>query len=839
MQITTERARTVAVLGPTNTGKTYLALERMLGHANGMIGFPLRLLARENYDRAVALKGARQVALITGEEKIIPPYAKYFFCTVESMPLAKKVEFLAVDEIQMCADPDRGHIFTNRLLHARGVEETMFMGAESIRPFLKSLLEEADFITRPRFSTLTYTGARKIARLPTRSAIVGFAAADVYTIAELIRRQRGGAAIVMGALSPRTRNAQVEMFQNGDVDYLVATDAIGMGLNMDVDHIAFAALEKFDGQRRRQLWPEELAQIAGRAGRHMSDGSFGVTADAGDIPPNIAAQIEEHKFAPIKNIHWRNDVLDFSTPENLIRSLGQQPKRPGLVKMRQAADEQLLTELLRDTDIQSRAQDEDQLHLLWDVCQIPDFRNITTGGHVKLLNQIYSALCDDGGLANEWVGRQVSRIDNTDGGIESLLDRIANIRIWTYISHRADWLAEPGHWQDHTRDIENRLSDALHDRLTQRFVDQRTAVLVKRLQDKEQLRASVSGDGEVLVEGHFVGRLEGFKFSADRTDSELAGKAVTTAAFKALAGEVRRRAAMLATAPAEEFELKPDGRICWRNSTVARLKPSSDALFPAILITTSELLETLDKETIETRLQIWLKEHIGRHLRPLFKARETELTGAMRGLVFQLIEGFGAIDRIEAYKQLKALEKKDYGSLHRLGVKLGRRDIFIPALLRPKPAGLCALLWAIKAGADPIPEPPPPGRVSLPAKDNSPEGFMAAAGYRRIGPLMVRADILERLIGMIRKRAAHGAFIIDAELLNLAGCGAEDFEPLLSDLGYTRKKVEGRVEFVAAKHQKKKTNHANKRTGKKPPGTKKIAIDPNSPFAKLKELVIT
>ena len=702
MQITTERAQIVAVLGPTNTGKTYLALERMLGHSSGMIGFPLRLLARENYDRAVALKGARQVALITGEEKIIPPYAKYFFCTVESMPLARKVAFLAVDEIQMCADADRGHIFTDRLLHARGEEETMFMGSETIRPFLRTLLDSADFITRPRFSTLSYAGARKIVRLPTRSAVVGFSAADVYAIAELIRRQRGGAAIVMGALSPRTRNAQVEMFQNGDVDYLVATDAIGMGLNMDVDHVAFAALEKFDGQRRRELWPEELAQIAGRAGRHMSDGSFGVTADAGEIPPETVNQIEEHSFAPIKNIYWRNGLLDYSSLENLIQSLGLQPERPGLVKVRKAADEQLLTELSRDTGIQSRAQGDNRLRLLWEVCQIPDFRNVTTGGHVKLLNHIFTALCDGESLDKDWVARQVGNIDRTDGGIESLVDRIANIRIWTYISHRADWLEETGHWQERTRDIEDRLSDALHDRLTQRFVDQRTALLVKRLQDRDVLRASVNGDGDVLVEGHFVGQLDGFKFSADRTDSELAGKAVTGAAFKALAGEVRRRANELAGAPDDVFALAEDGRIIWRDSAVARLKASADALSPDIQLTAIDLLETAEKIKIEARLRTWLKDYIGRHLKPLLKAREADLTGAMRGLVFQLVEGFGAINRGEARKQLKALEKKDYGGLHRLGVKLGRRDIFIPALLRPKPAGLSALLWAVKQDLQPI-----------------------------------------------------------------------------------------------------------------------------------------
>ena len=841
MQISTERARIVAVLGPTTTGKTYLALERMLGHESGMIGFPLRLLARENYDRAVALKGEKQVALITGEEKIIPPYAKYFFCTVESMPLAKRVAFLAVDEIQMCADPDRGHIFTDRLLHARGEEETMFMGAESIRPFLQRLIEDADFVTRPRLSTLSYAGSRKIVRLPTRSAVVGFSAADVYTIAELIRRQRGGAAIVMGALSPRTRNAQVEMFQNGDVDYLVATDAIGMGLNMDVDHVAFAALEKFDGQRRRQLWAEELAQIAGRAGRHMSDGTFGVTADSGDIPPEIVAQIEEHQFAPIKNIFWRNGMLDYTSAENLIKSLSQAPDIKGLVKVRGAKDEKMLTDLARDPDIKQRAVDEDSISLLWEICQIPDFRNVASGGHFKLLHHIYRALSEGGVLANDWVARQVSQIDNTDGGIESLVDRIANIRIWTYIAHRVDWLAEPDHWRQRTRDIEDRLSDALHDRLTQRFVDQRTALLVKRLHEKDNLRASVNGDGDVMVEGHFVGRLEGFKFTADRTDSELAGMAVSAAAFKALASEVNRRVHALSSTADADFELAGDGRIMWRDSPLARLKAGADALQPDLQITAIELLETAQKEQMEARLRLWLKNYIGVHLKPLFKLRQANLTGAMRGLAFQLVEGFGAIDRLEARKQLKALEKKDYGGLHRLGVKLGRRDIFIPNLLRPKPAGLCALLWAVKNNVSPIPASLPPGRVSLPFDDSLPDGFVQAAGYRRLGTLMLRADILERLMGMIRKRAAQGGFVIDAELLNLAGCSNDDFEKMLLALDYERTDKEGQIEFAKPDPKKKKNLRGKKHRGKKGAPNrvrKQPEIDPNSPFAKLKELAI-
>jgi len=849
MQISTLEPQVTAVLGPTNTGKTYLAIERLLAHGSGMIGFPLRLLARENYDRAVALKGARQVALITGEEKIIPVHAKYFFCTVESMPVNRPVDFMAIDEIQICADPDRGHIFTDRLLHARGGQETMFMGSEAIRPILKKLVPGIEFITRPRFSTLSYAGSRKIVRLPPRSAVVGFSAADVYAVAELIRRQRGGAAIVMGALSPRTRNAQVEMFQNGDVDYLVATDAIGMGLNMDVDHVAFAALKKFDGTFRRDLRPEELAQIAGRAGRHMSDGTFGVTGDANEIDLDIIEQIENHRFNPIKQIQWRNSSLDFRTFENLIGTLSVRPEEAGLVKMRQANDEKLLVQLARESAVRDRLINPDQIRMLWDVCQIPDFRKQVTGGHTRLLSHIYQSLSDSGRLDPVWMAKEVMRVDQVDGGIESLVDRIANIRIWTYISHRADWLSDPESWQARTRDVENRLSDALHERLTQRFVDQRTAVLVRKLKDKEILQSAVNQEGDVMVEGHFVGRIEGFKFVPDATDRDVAGRTVTAAAYKALANDVQRRAGALLTADKAALELRADGKILWLNAelgfelgqAIATLVPGSDALKPKVKLLSSDLLEGPVRAKIEKHLQAWLDVYVEKNIGPLLKARDRDLTGAVRGLVFQLIEGGGVLNKRQSTKQLKALEKRDYGALHHLGIKIGRREVFFPALLRPKPAGLSALLWAIKNEINPLPKLPPPGRVSLPFEDAIPFEFMQAAGFRRAGALFVRIDILERVLGMLKLRHAKGPFAADAELLNLLGCSAEDAVGVFASLGYEKQKMpktaseaEALVLFAPEKKKRtfKKQHPKNLKSKSKEP---KTSIE-ESPFAKLKEL---
>ncbi|MCH8036346.1 MAG: hypothetical protein IIC53_04390, partial [Proteobacteria bacterium] len=511
-------SRVTAVLGPTNTGKTYLAIERMLGHRSGMIGFPLRLLARENYDRVVAIKGARQVALVTGEEKILPPRARYFLCTVESMPLDRPVAFLGVDEIQLCADPDRGHVFTERLLHARGLEETMFLGAETIRPILRRLVPEAQVITRPRFSTLTYSGACKLTRLPPRSAVVAFSAAEVYAMAELLRRQRGGTAVVLGALSPRTRNAQVAMFEAGEVDYLVATDAIGMGLNLDLDHVAFAKLVKFDGRNVRRLSPAEVGQIAGRAGRHMSDGTFGTTGEVGALEPDLVEAVEAHRFDPLRALYWRNRDLDFRSPRLLLRALERRPPEPELIRVRKADDLTALAALARDPEIAELAGNPGAVRLLWEVCQVPDFQQILSDQHARLLGRIYRFLAaGEERLPEDWVARQIDRIDRSDGDIDTLTARIAHIRTWTYVANRGDWLDDAGHWQERTRAVEDKLSDALHERLTQRFVDRRAATLVRRLRAGDDLLAAVKADGEVVVEGEFVGRLEGFRFRLDGT----------------------------------------------------------------------------------------------------------------------------------------------------------------------------------------------------------------------------------------------------------------------------------------------------------------------------------
>ena len=660
--------RLVAVLGPTNTGKTHLAIERMLGHKSGMIGFPLRLLARENYDRIVKLRGARAVALITGEEKIVPPNPSYFVCTVESMPLDRAVDFLAVDEIQLCADPERGHVFTARLLHARGLAETMFLGADTIKPLMRRLVPEFEHVSRPRFSTLAYTGHKKVTRLPRRSAVVAFAVADVFSLAELIRRQRGGTAVVLGALSPRARNAQVGMFQAGEVDYLVATDAIGMGLNMDLDHVAFARIGKFDGRGPRRLTAAEIAQIAGRAGRHMSDGTFGTTAEQGPLDGEIVEAVETHRFDPLTKLNWRNTRLHFESIDALLQSLDERPSLPGLVQARQADDHRALQALARNRDVTQLAGNRAAVRLLWDVCQIPDFRKVMTDSHTRLLAHIFTHLAGpDERLPTQWIAGQMNNLDRTDGDIDSLMARIAHIRTWTYITHRSDWVDGATSWQEQARGIEDRLSDALHERITQRFVDRRSAFLVRRLASDDELIASVSSSGEVRVEGAYVGRLEGLRFVPDAIDG-IEMRMVNTAANRVLRGEIASRARLLAADADEAFTIDAAGGLRWRGGVVGRLVAGERMLTPRVDAIGGDFVEGDLREKIRQRLAAFVRTEIERRLAPLFAISGLPLGGVARGLAFQLADALGSLPAGEVVRQVAAL---DAGRSHRAEPKRG------------------------------------------------------------------------------------------------------------------------------------------------------------------------
>ena len=698
--------RLVAVLGPTNTGKIHLAIDRMLGHRSGMIGFPLRLLARENYDRIAKLRGARSVALITGEEKILPPNPAYFVCTAKSMPLDHQVDFLAVDEIQLCADPERGHIFTARLLHARGLAETMFLGADTIKPLMRQLIRDVEYVSRPRFSTLSYTGHKKVTRLPPRSAVVAFTVADVFSLAELIRRQRGGAAVVLGALSPRARNAQVGMFQAGEVDYLVATDAIGMGLNMDIDHVAFARIGKFDGRGPRRLNAAEIAQIAGRAGRHMSDGTFGTTAEQGPLDPEIVEAVEAHQFDPLTRLNWRNTRLRFESVAALLKSLDERPSIPGLVQAREADDHRALQALARSQEVVELAVHPGAVRLLWEVCQIPDFRKALTDSHTRLLGHCFRHLASfEQRLPTSWIAGQIANLDRVDGDIDTLMTRIAHIRTWTYITHRGDWVDNATAWQERARGIEDRLSDALHDRITQRFVDRRSAFLIRQLASEGELLATVSDAGEVWVEGTYVGQLDGLHFVPDAVDGAEA-RTLIAAASRVLREEVAVRLQRLAADTDEVFAINSDGMLRWRGSTVGRLVAGAQLLTPRVDPLTGDFAEGEAREKIRQRLQAFLRAEIERRLAPLFAAQALPLGSVGRGLVFQLVGELGCVPRAEVCDQLKALEAPDRIALSRLGLRFGTESIYFEPMQRTDAVRFRALLWAVQNGR------PGPARLS-------------------------------------------------------------------------------------------------------------------------------
>jgi ATP-dependent RNA helicase SUPV3L1/SUV3 len=824
MQLAPSPPRIVAVLGPTNTGKTHFAIERMLGHRSGMIGFPLRLLARENYDRVVKIKGARAVALVTGEEKIVPPGASYFLCTVESMPVDRKVEFLAVDEIQLAADPERGHVFTDRLLHARGEFETLFVGAETIKRLIRRLVPEAEFMTRPRLSQLTYSGAKRITRLPRRSAVIGFSAAEVYELAELVRRRRGGTAVVLGALSPRTRNAQVAMYQAGEVDYMVATDAIGMGLNMDIDHVAFSGVVKFDGRHHRRLGAAETAQIAGRAGRHMNDGTFGTTGELESLEPELIEAVENHRFQPLKTLYWRNHELDFRSLPGLLDSLDTPPPSWDLMRAREADDQRALVMLARQDEVARLAGTPDTVRLLWEVCQIPDFRKILSEAHTRLLARVFGHLAGPTGrLSADWVARQVDRIDRTDGDIDTLIGRIAAIRTWTYVSHRGDWLEDALHWQERARAIEDRLSDALHERLTQRFVDRRSTKLARRLDEGEGLLGAVTRAGDVLVEGEFVGRIEGFRFMPDATAGGDDARALLTAANRALRDDMAARVRRFGDEPDKAFALAPDGAILWRGTAIGRLTAGRHPLTPAVDIPRNDLLDPAQREQVRRRLGSWVLAELRRRLGPLVAAQDAMLAAPARGLVYQLAEALGSLPRRQVAPLVAALEPVDRRALAALGVRIGEHSIYLPALQRPAAMRFRALLWCVH-NLQPV-EPFEATRGVIAAPNERLRALAASCGYRPMRGLAIRVDRLEKLAQEARRLSRVGPFAVTPGLAGLIDGEVTEVETLLTAIGYRRHIDVGGVSFSP---EGRRRGHRR--------SVAVEAVEAASPFAVLREL---
>jgi ATP-dependent RNA helicase SUPV3L1/SUV3 len=799
-------AGVTAVLGPTNTGKTHLAIERMLAHSSGLIGLPLRLLAREVYNRAVERVGADAVALVTGEEKIKPSNPRFWVATVEAMPRDLDVAFLAVDEIQLAADFERGHVFTDRMLHRRGREETLVLGAATMRPIVERLLPGASIVSRPRLSQLSFAGEKKLTRLPRRSAIVAFSADEVYAVAELIRRQRGGAAVVLGALSPRTRNAQVDLYQSGEVDYLVATDAIGMGLNLDVDHIAFASDRKFDGYQFRKLNPSEFAQIAGRAGRATRDGTFGTTGRCPPFEPELAQALEAHTFEPVKLVQWRNTDLDFSSIGALQASLATAPQESNLARAPVAEDILVLDHAARDDDVRAMTGTGTDVERLWDVCQIPDYRKIAPANHAELVVTVYGYLMRDGQIETDWFAQQIALADRTDGDIDTLSTRIAHIRTWTFAANRPDWLADPEHWQEVTRAVEDKLSDALHERLTERFVDRRTSALMRRLRENAMLEPQIHKTGEVVVEGHIIGRLDGFVFLPDASSGGSEAKALHNAAQKALAGEIAARASRLGDAPDEQLVLTADGTIRWTGAAVGKLLAGEEALRPRVRLLADEQLTGAPRDAVQVRLDRWIKSHIEKLLGPLFElSTAADITGIARGVAFQLAEGLGVLDRQKVVEEVKGLQQPERASLRKYGVRFGAHNIYIPALLKPAPRSLAVQLWALShegtdtKGLDDLLHLAGSGRTSIQVNREIDAGLYRCAGYRVCGERAVRADILERLADLIRPALAWregtpgpkpaatfpgGGFTVVNTMTSLIGAAGEDFASVLRSLGY-------------------------------------------------------
>jgi len=799
-------AGVTAVLGPTNTGKTHLAIERMLAHSSGVIGLPLRLLAREVYNKIVDRAGVDAVALITGEEKIKPPKARFWVSTVEAMPRDLDVSFLAVDEIQIAADLERGHVFTDRLLNRRGRDETLLLGAATMRPIIERLLPGASIVTRPRLSRLEFAGDRKITRQPRRTAIVAFSADEVYAIAELIRRQHGGAAVVLGSLSPRTRNAQVAMFQSGDVDYLVATDAVGMGLNLDVDHVAFASDRKYDGYQFRRLTPSEFAQIAGRAGRASRDGTFGTTGRCAPFEPDLVNALQNHSFDSVKVLQWRNSRLDFASLGALQVSLALAPSHDALTRAPIAEDLRVLDHAARDAEVRDMAHGADAVERLWDACQIPDYRRIAPAAHAELVTTLYGFLMQKGRIPDPWFASQVDQADRTDGDIDTLSGRIAQIRTWTFVANRPDWLADPDYWQGITREVENKLSDALHQRLTERFVDRRTSVLMRRLRENTMLNTEIGKTGEVIVEGHVIGRLDGFTFAPDAAEAGSDAKALQATAQKALAGEIDARAEKLAAAPDDQFVLTSDGTIRWTGDAVARIMAADDALHPRIRIISDERLSGAPRDAVQARLDLWLKTHVEKLLGPLFDLTKAgDITGIARGIAFQLIEALGVLERSKIAAEMKDLDQPSRASLRKYGMRFGAYHIYLPALLKPAARALASLLWALKqdnvdlsalSGAQHLAG---SGRTSFPVDKLLDRDAYRVLGYRQCGERAVRVDILERLADLIRpalswREASPGekpagafdgrSFVVTQAMTSLTGSAGEDFASILRALGY-------------------------------------------------------
>ncbi len=801
-------ARIKALLGPTNTGKTHRAINRMLSYRTGMIGLPLRLLAREVYDRVTLRAGRDVVALITGEERIVPPNPRYFICTVESMPMSKPVAFIAVDEIQLAAHPERGHTFTDRLLRARGVKETWFLGSDTMVPLVEELVPTAEIETFPRLSQLSHTPARRLTRLPPRTAVVAFSAAHVYELAERLRAQAGGTAVVLGALSPRARNAQVAMYQAGEVQYLVATDAIGMGLNLDINHVAFGALAKFDGVHFRTLEPAEIGQIAGRAGRYKKDGTFGLTTDCANnqaFPPELIDAVERQRFQPLRRIFYRNSDLTFDSADALLNALDRSPPSRSFIPVKEGTDHAALRLLVTDPEIRKRIQTQDGLKLLWEVCRIPDFRHILHDSHAHLLRQIFGQLSGNRGmLSDDWVYGELKRLDRPQGDIDALMTRIACVRTWTFVTNRNHWLADASAWQMRAREIEDRLSDALNEKLTSRFVDTRTIVLLNQFARGGPVEAGVSEDGAVTAAGQTLGRVDGFRFLPESAPTATGDRVIAQAARRVLAEPIARKITAVDDAPHEAFTVDSSLRLLWEGIKLAHVTAGPSVLEPRVRLARLDLLDATGRDVIRNRCEAWVRELVRRHLAPLQSGEALNLSGAAKGLLYQLSENLGSVSRDQVQDQLDRLSKRQRKVLYRLGVRMGVHNVYVAALLKPKALATRAILFGVYHGTGGLPV-PGNGATSGVRDEGLPDALYEAMGYVPLGPRVIRMDMLERLSATLRERRRAGAFPLPEEAMSWLGCSREEALAVVQSMGYrVANRNESEVWLISGKDRRRR-----------------------------------
>jgi len=818
-----------AVLGPTNTGKTFQAIETMLSFQSGMIGFPLRLLAREVYDKVTKKTDPNKVALITGEEKIIPSNAKYYLCTVESMPIEKNLEFVGIDEIQMFSDDERGHIFTDRLLNLRGEKLTMFMGSNAIKNIISKLDGDLEFVNKERLSKLTFAGHKKISRIERKSAIIAFSAEEVYAIAELVRRQKGGASIIMGSLSPKTRNAQVELYQSGDVDYLVATDAIGMGLNMDLENVFFSNLKKFDGKKLRKLNLSEIGQIAGRAGRYLNDGCFGITGNCGEINSEEVENLETHKFEEIRTINWRNSNLNFNNPESLLKSLDERPKKEWLRRIHECEDEKVLKHFLKDLSKYKITNNNKELRLLWECCQIPDFVKKTYGHHLEVVSKVFEFLkSSKGQITNRYMKEQLSHLDKLDGNVDSISNRIANVRTWSYVSNKINWVENQDYWIERTKLLEDKLSERLHEELTKSFIDKRASVLVRGLKQDALFDTKIIDNKKVVIDKQYIGELKGLKLELDLKSGTLDTdiKSLKKAARQSISPEFQKRIEKIISGG--KIELKEDFKIYWEEFPIAKLLPSKDYLKPEFSLIVDDMIESPEQKKLQFFLENWVNEKINLILKSLIDLKNSkESKSNIRALSYQLYENNGVVKRENVIDYLNKLDQEERKNLRNIGVKFGRYHVYLYKLLKPEAVSLRLILWKNYHQKYFDFKPPKFGLNFLESKKPLNKNFMLICGFEKFDNFFVRIDILERLFIQIinSDKEKTKEIMLVPEMLNLLGCNKDNFIKLIKKMNYKSIEKKNKVYFKYLSFKNKNYKNDNKTTNE------------NSPFNVLKNLV--